>query len=205
MIDVGETWVMEADGSNARLLHAGAFESWSPDGAWLAGQPESATVEIAFVGVDGQGFQVLAPGYDPVWSSDGDRITYVAVDEAGAYIREIYPQNGDIDTLVEAPADANLAAPAWAANENRMFVRDGDLWVFGQRVGRASQVTDGLEIPGGAASDPLAISPDGTWVAFTNGAGDAAWVGLVRSDTSAYTTFPWAGPVMQPAWAPRTP
>ncbi len=203
MIDIGETWVMEADGANARLVHSGAFDRWSPDGGWLAGQPESATVEVAVVGVDGQGFQVLAPGYDPAWSPEGDRITYVAVDEAGAYLREVYPKGGVIDTLVEAPADTSLAAPAWAADERRMFVRDGDLWMFDQQVGGASQVTDGLEIPGGPASDPLAITPDGAWVAFTTGAGDAAWVGMIRSDTGAYTTFPWAGPVMQPAWAPE--
>ena len=202
MVDVGETWVMAADGSSPRLVHSGAFDRWAPDGAWLAGQPESAAVEIAVVGVDGQGFQVLAPGYDPAWSPEGDRITYVAVDEAGAYLREVYPKGGVIDTLVEAPADTSLAAPALAADERRMFVRDGDLWMFDQQAGGASQVTDGLEIPGGPASDPLAITPDGAWVAFTNGAGDAAWVGMIRSDTGAYTTFPWAGPVMQPAWAP---
>lgn len=202
IIDVGETWVMAADGANPRLVHTGAFDRWSPDGVWLAGQPESANVEIAVVGVDGHGFQVLVPGYDPAWSPTGDRITYAVVDEAGASIRNVFPHDGEIEPLVTEPADTSLSAPAWVANGRRLYVRNSNLWMFDSAESRTLQVTDDLAIPGGTASDPLAVSPDGAWVAFTNGAGDAARVELVRYDGSDRTTLPWAGPVMQPAWAP---
>ena len=48
----------------------GAFLEWSPDGAWLAGQPEFCRRPGGDRRVSGLGggFRILAPGYDPAWS-----------------------------------------------------------------------------------------------------------------------------------------
>ena len=83
-IDVGETWIVEPDGSNQRLLSPGRLSQWSPDGAWLAGQTDSAKFEVSIIRADGTGLRTLAPGYNPAWSSSGDRIAYVFNDDKGA-------------------------------------------------------------------------------------------------------------------------
>ena len=205
MIDVGETWIMSADGSNPRLLRSGWFPQWSPDGAWLAGQPETpGNAEVAIVGADGEGFRVLAPGYDPVWSPSGDRITYAVAEDSGASIRNVYLDNGEVEILVEAPAGSELSAPAWLPDGRLLYVQDGDIWMFDPGQSRPIRVTNGQSIHRGSNEDPLAIAPSGDWVAYTNDVGAGAVVELASVDGSTGISFPWTGPVTQPVWAPKT-
>ncbi len=59
MIDLGEAWIADKDGSSARLLAAGGAPAWSADGLWLAYQPEGATFQVAVIRPDGSGQHVV--------------------------------------------------------------------------------------------------------------------------------------------------
>jgi hypothetical protein len=203
MIDVGETWITTADGSNPRLLHSGAFLHWSPDGAWLAGQPESAAYEVAIVGADGQAFRVLAPGYDPAWSPSGDRIAYALVGEEGASLRTVNVSSGEVEILVTTPAGSEVAAPAWLADGRLLYVQDGNIWMFDPAQTAPVQVTTGGSIHGGSIAEALAVSPYGGWVAYVDGTEADALVELTNLAGNKGMSFPWTGPVTQPAWAPK--
>ena len=203
MIDVGETWIMAADGSNPRLLRSGAFLRWSPDGAWLAGQPEGTAAEVAIVGADGQGFRVLAPGYDPAWSPSGDRIAYALAEDTGASIRTVDLSTGEVAILVTARPGSEVAAPAWLADGRLLFVQDGNIWLFDPAQTAPRQVTTAAAIQGGGNTDPLAVSPDGGWMAYTTGVDTGALVELSNLAGNRGMSFPWTGPVTQPAWAPK--
>jgi Tol biopolymer transport system component len=96
MVDWGHSlWVMNADGSNKRLLleteeiqqaRSVGHLAWSPDGTRLAfdllGGPSSG---INTVGADGSGLTLAIPGgVNPYWSADGSRISYqIAYTTAG--------------------------------------------------------------------------------------------------------------------------
>ena len=130
MIDVGETWLMSADGVLPHLLAKGSFLQWSPDGVWLLGQPESATAQVAVVRADGSDAepQVLATGYDPAWSPKGDQIAYVVVDDQGVKLRVMTPFSDVSETEFTAPQGSELAAPEWLPDGGLLFVLDGDLY-----------------------------------------------------------------------------
>jgi hypothetical protein len=202
MIDVGETWIMSADGSNPRLLRSGWFPQWSPDGAWLAGQPETpGNAEVAIVGADGQGFRVLAPGYDPAWSPTGRHIAYAVVEGNVASLRTVDVSSGAVEILHTAPAGEEVSAPVYLAEGRIAFVQDGNVWVLDSSGPRA--IMSGHAIEGSPAGDPLAVSPDGSRIAFTHGAGTEAIV-EIREINGGNELYPanGSGPVTQPAWSP---
>lgn len=202
MTDVGETWLMAADGSNPRLLHAGDFSRWSPDGAWLAGQPESAVSEIAIVGADGDGFKILGPGKASDWRPGGTWITFVLVGGSGYSIGSVNVATGESETLVESPTGSELGGPVWLQDGRLLYVRDLKLMGFDPAKSGGFQLTTGSVSPGGSVGDALAVSPDGGWVAYTNpGEGDGT-VEIASIDGGRWLTFPWSGPATQPRWAP---
>ncbi len=55
MIDLGEAWIADKDGSSARQLAAGGAPAWSADGLWLVYQPEGPTFQVAIIRPDGSG------------------------------------------------------------------------------------------------------------------------------------------------------
>ena len=127
-IDIGETWIVNPDGSGQRLLAPGWLLEWSPDGAWLAGQADSAAVEVAIIRPDGTGLRSLAPGHDPAWSPSGDRLVYLFNDEQGrASLHTVDVATGEV-TVLWGGSRADLSDPAWLGDRGWVFVRDGDIW-----------------------------------------------------------------------------
>jgi hypothetical protein len=70
-------WVMDADGSNRRLLTTGRASSWSPDGSTIAivGGVDY-TNAIHLIGADGADHRTFVAGSHAVWSPDGSRIAF---------------------------------------------------------------------------------------------------------------------------------
>lgn len=206
MVDVGETWVMGADGSNPRLVHTGDFHRWSPDGAWLAGQPESAAYEVAIVGVDGAAFRVLGIGHSPVWSRTGDRVTYAVDAEAGGSIRSVNVSDGVEEILVTATGGSQVGAPVWLPDGRLLFVQDGNVRLFDPANGASIPVTSVTRIwhgPDPGARNPLVVSPDGLWFAYATDTDAEAVVNVNNLAGLPGTPIPWTGgPVTQPAWSP---
>ena len=203
-VDVGETWMMAADGSGSRLLSAGVFMEWSPDGAWLLGQPQAEGFQVAIIGADGIGLRVLTPGYTPAWSPSGNAIAYGLVDEQGASLRTVDVATGDIQTRYVAPPTSELTAPEWLPDGAVVFVLDGDLWRLDAGASEPVRLTTGLSIRADWFGDALAISQDGERIAFSSGDGADARVGIASVDGGWQMLETGEGPVTQPRWAPET-
>ena len=74
VIDAGDTWVVNLDGSGARTL-GGGTGSWSPNGEWIlllgaSGAESDATI----VHPDGTGARKLGTCRDAAWSLDGAQL-----------------------------------------------------------------------------------------------------------------------------------
>lgn len=111
----GDVWVMDADGTDQRLVTKGFNPSWSPDGEKLA--YESCTTSglypcdndkrnVSLVNPDGTGRVDLTAGMrspcnanttsrevEPTWSPDGKKIAFISSAQNCRY--EVYAMNAD--------------------------------------------------------------------------------------------------------------
>ena len=190
------------DGSSPRARSSGG----RPTARWLLGQPEASTYQVAIVEADGGDPRVLAPGYDPSWSPNGQRIVLAVVDGDAALLRQHDVAGGWTEDLYTAPAGSVLAAPAYLPDGGWVFVQDGDLWRLQSGTGQNEllQLTTGLDIQAAWSGDAIDVSPDGRWVAFATGSGADARVGIAAVDGSGWEMLQrGSGPVTQPKWAPE--
>ena len=201
--DVGSTWIVEPDGSNLRELAPGRLSQWSPDGAWLAGQTDSATFEVSIIRADGTGLRTLAPGFGPAWSPSGDRIVYLFSDDNGATsLRVVDVATGAVSVLY-APKGVALSAPAWLGDRGWAFVQDGNIWRLDVGASDPVQLTTDLAIETASANvDPLSVSADNEWVAFTTGIDTTSRVGVVSVNGGLDVIYPGEAGMSDPAWAP---
>jgi hypothetical protein len=97
----GEIWVANTDGSEARMIAAGAapvaWPDWSPDGQRIAytGLSTTGKSTLHVVGADGSGDTEITHGPQerfPDWSPDGKRIVYA---EGDAQYRRLAIVNSD--------------------------------------------------------------------------------------------------------------
>lgn len=202
MVDVGETWIVQADGNALSKVTAGSYLQWSPDGTRLLGQPESSQYQVAVIGVDGSGQRVLGDGYDPAWSPDGASVAYAVVSGSDVALNVVDVATGASVRRYSVTAPREIRAPAWLPDGGLVFVLDGDLWRLPAGAGEPVRLTTGLAVGTDPALGAPVVSPDGRFVAFTTGSGDAARVGTASVD-GGWTMLPMtSGPVTQPAWAP---
>jgi Tol biopolymer transport system component len=128
-------YVVNADESGVGALvldTAAAFPlygrpAWSPDGARLVFQKDSA---IEIVNADGSGLTRVAIGFDPVWSQDGTRIRFAkAVSSGGAQteIDEVAVDGSSASRLAVWPTAFHSALATG-------FINDGYSGDFGSRL-----------------------------------------------------------------------
>jgi len=207
-IDSGNTWLADADGSNASKIGDGAG-SWSPDGRWILLLGASgAAPDATIVRPDGSGARQLGDCWNATWSPDSLRLACTWWDEVHGTLRAIDIGDGSVATLLEA--DVMVSDPAWVSADQLAITmtRSGsspsalppanDVYLLDLGTGATRQITSGLSIGG-----RIAVSPDGSWLAFTVADGDATDIYFVSmaGETRRLTT---TGSASRPRWQPQS-
>ena len=176
--NLGEIWVMNADGSNQHLVIEAFVHgpTWSPDGTMLAFDCAVAgEVGICTANADGSsGNTLVAPlqgAAQPDWSPDGTKIIFQA-QEVGMNTRDIYVvtlANGQIVNLTNTP-DLSESFPRWSPDGTKFAFWNpssaGNPSVAAIQTANANGSSREDVFPNAPLSSP-AWSPDGTQFALT--------------------------------------
>jgi TolB protein len=149
---------------------------WSPDRSRIAfARIIGLSGEVLVIGADGSGAHVVAKGFHPAWTPDGQRLSY----ERDGDIYTVSADGGPEQLLIGGPtADSD---PAWSRDGTRIaFTRrpskdtPGDIWTAPADGSGAVQLTRIVDtrdncVPIEAFSP--AWSPDGTEIAYVRGVG----------------------------------
>ncbi len=200
VIDTGDAWIVDADGSRPVMLMAGTPPIWSPDGQWLLIQPDSGAWEISVLRPDGSGFRRLTGGSDGAWSPDSSRIAFVGGDANGRASFGIVDV-GTGSVTIQVHAQSSLRAPLWLSGDRVVFIIDGDLYRLDLDAERVTPLTAGLGL--GERGGRLSASPDGQWLAFAATGGDApAGDIFLASVDGGWMRLTATGASSEPAWRP---
>ena len=102
-----------------------------------------------------------------------------------------------------AGSRADLSDPAWLGDRGWVLVRDGDIWRLDVGESRPVSLGTGFEIASGSlSSDPLAVTADNRWVAYTSGIDTDARVGIVSVSGNLGTGYVDEA-MSDPRWAPE--
>lgn len=187
--------VMEADGSNQKLLTEGTAPDWSPDGKQIA---FSADGQIWVMSADGSNKVQVTKSTTfksgPSWSPDGKQMVFILSRNPGSRT-DPKPQIGMMNsdgtnerilttedrtnvrtepdgsvTVLETAHDAN--APAWSPVEDKIAfwsgieTKYGQIWVINADGTGSKQLTAD---PTHRNSDDPSWSPDGKQILFSTG------------------------------------
>lgn len=188
--ELGDLYVMDADGSNVRLVAASASSpAWSPDSRKIAFSAyRSGQGAVLIVSADDDAKPPIRIGFDrgfngwPAWSPDGSRIAFVSDWEAFDFAMELYVVNADGSNLKQLtngffgsvktwPSYTQYAQPAWSPDGSRIAVVTCPAWQWAAcgESNVAVMNPDGSNLLTVASSKGLARptwSPDGRGVAF---------------------------------------
>ena len=166
MIDVGEAWIADKDGSSSRRLAEGGAPAWSADGLWLCYQPAGATFQVAIIRPDGSGSRLVGSGYDPAWGPTGARLAYARVDGSTGSIVIVSAAAPPGAESVAFATESPLHHPVWLFENLVAFWMDGDVWLIDLRSSDApTRLTTGLGVADGAE---LSVTQDGAWLMFSS-------------------------------------
>ena len=198
MIDLGEAWISDKDGSSGHQLAPGGAPAWSADGLWLVYQPEGATFQVAVIRPDGSGQRVIGSGYDPAWSpSVAARLVFARADGSnGALIVASADASSKETVVFDSPSP--LHHPVWLDESHIAFWMDGDLWRIDLLVSDTpSRLTTGLGVADGAE-----LSVTSGWLMFSSPDLANGRIHIV-ADKGGWAVAPIdAGPVSRPIWRP---
>jgi Tol biopolymer transport system component len=208
-------WVMDADGSGLREVHARQGNEnvmeiqWSPDGTRIAYVVESGSgseadfVDQLFVmGADGSNVTALTPAdfqvWDFSWSPDGTRIvlTHQFLRTKDRFGYDLYVMNADGSGLEQLTNGGRSRTPAWSPDGTRIAFAGyepdvgfmhGDVYVMNaDGTGTVRLTTD----PG--TEDGPVWSPDASRIAFVelpDGDGSACSIEVMDRDGTGRQTI----------------
>ena len=102
------------------------------------------------------------------------------------------------------PKGVELGAPAWLGDRGWVFAQDGNVWRLDVDATAPVQLTHDLAIDSVSANaDPLAVSADNQWVAFTTGIDTDSLVGVVSVTGELDPMYPGGPGMSEPHWAPE--
>ena len=202
VIDAGDAWVVNLDGSNARRLGEGTG-SWSPSGKWIlllgaSGAEPDATI----IRPDGTGARQLGRCEGAAWSPDGTMLACTAVLGTDGELRTIRVADGA--TMMTFSEHARVAHPTWLATDRIVVVltgtgspevADGDhlyLVDFGMHQERV--LLD-------ETANVTSVAPGGDWIAVDVGATDIHLVSVDGRERTLTTDGTSLGARWQPTIA----
>jgi Tol biopolymer transport system component len=218
----GSVWLTDVEGAETvQLAEAMGFETiqWAPDGQRLfltKGRPfVEGNGEIYVVDAEGGEPRKVADGYAPAWSSDSQRILFVAnftVTEEGT------DQSLRVFSF-EDDSEATLVARRWVSGlwpiESVQYSAKGSLiavYVGGLEMEGFIVVVDSdgelvWEIPDFVyGADDFSWAPDGPWLVYRDSGqpfkgGEDPSLKIVRADTQE-TIHALGQPAFWPRWSP---
>ena len=191
-----DVWVMDADGTDQRLVTKGFNPSWSPDGERLAYEScatsgfypcDSDKRDVSLVNPDGTGRVDLTSGMraacsnnitsrevEPTWSPDGEKIAFVSAAERCRL--EIYAMDADGTgkvRLSEAGINEGDHQPSWSPDgEEIVFARSYEAEMPRIFSVDADGVLGEVAFPNARGFEP-AWAPDGRRIAYRATPGNA--------------------------------
>ena len=204
-IDMGDTWVADADGSNARKVGDGKG-SWSPDGAWILLLGASgATADATIVRPDGTGARKLGDCWEAAWSPDGISLACTGWNEVErrGVLRVISIEDTSLYLFEE---DATLSRPTWVSADKIAFTMSA----VGSPPGAAEQYLHLLVLRADGprrlmqppVTGPISVASDGTSLATSGGTGETSDVYVVSPSGEALR-LTTDGVSSAPRWQPR--
>jgi hypothetical protein len=198
-IDLGETWIVNPDGTGLRRLAEGDDAAWSPDGRSIAIVTGRVAPIVALVDLATGRLTELAPGTSPAWTGEAQpRIAFIEWGTGQVALIDPLTRAVARLTALEAPAAHLVRVPAptppgWALG----FVSGGRPWVLDDIQGDARPLSAGAVVDG-----VLSASSDGTWYAVVGRDGTASDLYVVRSDGDGWFRLTDTGDVREAAWRP---
>ena len=192
-LDVGELWLMNADGSDQHLLlreskYRENAPSFSPDGEFVVFTRcnlvnDGDGCAIYRIRVDGTDltplthFQREVSDWEAVYSPDGNTIAFVSYSRGGV-LGALYLMNADgSDVRLRTPAYLGAVSPHWSPDGERLVFRsrccnpqNGDVWTIrrdGSDLARLTgNATTDRDIPVAYVNQAPSWSPDGKAIVF---------------------------------------
>ena len=192
-----DIWVMQADGGNQLPIRATTNRSlypvWSPDGNWIAfcSPGPNSQIDIWVMRPDGSDAHDITPDpyadADASWAPDSRSLLYTSYRNNGWTLYTVPLAGSPPTQLRQGPGDF----PSEGRDGRLLFDTYKPIsWQVCARTGSAgSCLGEGVE---------PALSPDGTRVAFENGA--HLWI--VPAGGGPTTRVRAAGLAFSPAWSP---
>lgn len=182
----------------------------SPDGAHAALVGLSLADNHAYIYVadaNSGTIQRLTPALsgadqlEPAWSPDSSRLVYLTTVSGAQAVASAALADGAQQVLANAPPSV-YASPRWASSSSVVALVQQRLGNTITRFDLGSGATEDVYVSAGSLSEPLAVSPNGTWLATIEQA--AGGSNLVTVDLRALTTASLAlqGNAFTPVFSP---